>query len=53
MRPALQKMNGEGDIVSGWQNKLQSGIANVTPAAVLAEMHRRKAEPGSGKKQQG
>ena len=44
-------MNGEGDVVSGWQNKLQSAIANVTPAAMLAEQHRKKAEPGSGKKQ--
>jgi short-subunit dehydrogenase len=43
-------MRGDGDVVSGWQNKLQSAIANVTPAAVLAEQHRRMAEPGSGKK---
>jgi short-subunit dehydrogenase len=38
-------MKGEGDVVTGWQNKLQSAIANVTPAGVLAEMHRRMAEP--------
>jgi short-subunit dehydrogenase len=43
-------MSGEGDVVSGWQNKLQSAIANVTPAGVLAELHRKQAEPGSGKK---
>lgn len=43
-------MNGEGDVVSGWKNKLQSTVANVTPAAVLAEQHRKMAEPGSGKK---
>jgi short-subunit dehydrogenase len=42
-------MRGDGDVVSGWKNKLQSAIANVTPAAVLAEQHRRMAEPGSGK----
>jgi len=40
-------MRGDGDVVTGWMNKLQSAIANVTPAAVLAEMHRKKAEPGS------
>jgi short-subunit dehydrogenase len=40
-------MNGEGDVVSGWHNKLQSAIANVTPASVLAEQHRKKAAPGS------
>jgi short-subunit dehydrogenase len=39
-------MNGDGDVVSGWKNKLQSAIANVTPAGVLAEQHRKMAEPG-------
>src|SRR4029079_15148471 len=39
-------MNGEGDVVSGWKNKLQSAIANVTPAGYLAEQHRKMAEPG-------
>jgi len=43
-------MRGDGDVVSGWKNKLQSAIANVTPAAVLAEQHRRMAEPGSARK---
>jgi len=42
-------MNGDGDVVSGWHNKLQSAIANVTPAALLAEAHRRQAAPGSAK----
>jgi short-subunit dehydrogenase len=41
-------MRGDGDVVSGWQNKLQSAIANITPAGVLAEQHRKMAEPGSG-----
>jgi short-subunit dehydrogenase len=40
-------MRGDGDVVSGWKNKLQTAIANVTPAALLAEQHRRMAEPGS------
>jgi uncharacterized protein len=44
-------MNGDGDVVSGWQNKLRSAIANVTPAGMLAEQHRKMAEPGSGKAQ--
>lgn len=43
-------MKGEGDVVTGWQNKLQSAIANVLPAGMTAEMHRRMAEPGSGGK---
>jgi hypothetical protein len=43
-------MHGDGDVVSGWKNQLQSAIANVTPAGVLAEQHRKMAEPGSGQK---
>ncbi|MDF2620751.1 MAG: oxidoreductase [Xanthobacteraceae bacterium] len=42
-------MNGEGDVVSGWKNKLQTAAANVMPAGMLAEQHRKMAEPGSGK----
>jgi uncharacterized protein len=42
-------MRGDADVVSGWKNRVQSALANVTPAAVLAEQHRRAAEPGSGK----
>lgn len=42
-------MKGEGDVVAGWKNRLQSAVANVTPAGMLAEQHRRQAEPGSGK----
>ncbi|HEV7905702.1 MAG TPA: SDR family NAD(P)-dependent oxidoreductase [Pyrinomonadaceae bacterium] len=41
-------LNGEGDVVSGWKNKLQTTLANVTPSGVLAEQHRKLAEPGSG-----
>jgi short-subunit dehydrogenase len=43
-------MKGEGDVVTGWQNKLRSAIASITPSGILAEMHRGMAEPGSGKK---
>lgn len=39
-------MAGEGDVVSGWKNKLMSAMAAVTPAGVLAEQHRKMAEPG-------
>jgi short-subunit dehydrogenase len=41
-------MNGDGDVVTGWMNKLRSAIALVTPSSVLAEMHRGMTEPGSG-----
>jgi short-subunit dehydrogenase len=40
-------MNGEADVVSGWQNKLRAAISSITPATVMAEMHRGMAEPGS------
>jgi short-subunit dehydrogenase len=46
-------MNGEGDVVSGWQNKLQTTLANVTPNEMLAEQHRKMAEPGTGEKEEG
>ncbi|HWM28100.1 MAG TPA: SDR family NAD(P)-dependent oxidoreductase [Woeseiaceae bacterium] len=42
-------MNGEGDVISGLRNKLQVATATVTPAAMLAEQHRKIAEPGSAK----
>ncbi|MDB5620691.1 SDR family NAD(P)-dependent oxidoreductase [Tardiphaga sp.] len=43
-------IKGEGDVVSGLKNKVQSAVANVTPAGVLATQHRKMAEPGSAKK---
>ena len=43
-------MKGEGDVVSGFKNKIQSAAANVTPAGVLASQHRKTAEPGTAKK---
>ncbi|HET6974943.1 MAG TPA: SDR family NAD(P)-dependent oxidoreductase [Pyrinomonadaceae bacterium] len=43
-------MNGEGDVVAGWKNKVLSAAALVTPSDVLAEQHRKKAEPGSANK---
>ncbi|MDB5596397.1 MAG: oxidoreductase [Hyphomicrobiales bacterium] len=38
-------MRGDGDIVAGWKNKLQTSIAAVTPSGMLAEQHRNIAEP--------
>ncbi|WP_232232281.1 SDR family oxidoreductase [Cupriavidus sp. amp6] len=40
-------MRGEGEVITGWQNKLRAAIAMVTPADVLAEQHRRMAQPRS------
>ncbi len=43
-------MAGKDQVVSGWKNKLQVAAAHVTPAGVLAEQHRKMAEPGSAAK---
>lgn len=41
-------MKGKGDVVSGWQNKLQSAMALITPSDTLAKMHRKMSAPGTG-----
>ena len=41
-------IRGEGDVVAGLKNKIQAAMAAVTPQSVLAEQHRKMAEPGSG-----
>lgn len=43
-------MAGKAHVVSGWKNKLQAAAAHVTRASILAEQHRKMAEPGSGTK---
>jgi short-subunit dehydrogenase len=45
-------MLGEADVVAGMKNKLQVAIAAITPAEVLAEQHRKMAEPGSAARQE-
>ena len=40
-------MQGEGDVIAGFRNKLKVAMASVIPAGVLAEQHRKLAEPGS------
>jgi short-subunit dehydrogenase len=42
-------MRGDGDVVTGWMNKLRTAIASVTPASVLAAMHARQARPHSAR----
>jgi short-subunit dehydrogenase len=43
-------MKGEGDVVTGWQNKLRAAMAHVMPSGVAAEQHRHMAEPGGASK---
>jgi short-subunit dehydrogenase len=40
-------MRGEGDVITGWNNKLRAAISNLIPNEALAEQHRKLAEPGS------
>jgi uncharacterized protein len=41
-------MAGKDHIVSGWSNKAQVLAAGVVPQSVLADQHRKMAEPGTG-----
>jgi NAD(P)-dependent dehydrogenase (short-subunit alcohol dehydrogenase family) len=43
-------LRGDADVVAGWQNKLQAALSHVLPWAVLAELHRGMAAPGSAVK---
>lgn len=43
-------MRGDGDVVTGWQNKLRAAMARVMPAGAVAEQHRKMAEPGGAYK---
>jgi short-subunit dehydrogenase len=45
---AMQR--GEGDVVSGWKNKLQTALVSITPANMLAKQHAKMAEPSSGER---
>lgn len=42
---AMEK--GDADVVSGWSNKLMTAASDLLRPTVLAEQHRKKAEPGS------
>lgn len=42
---------GDGEVVTGWRSKATVAMAGITPASVLAEQHRRMAEPGSASRQ--
>jgi len=43
-------VRGEGDVVTGWSNKLRAAISHVVPSSVLAEQHRGQAAPGTGRR---
>ena len=43
-------MDGEADVVAGLKNKLQVLMAKVVPSQMLADQHRKMAEPGTADK---
>lgn len=45
-------MEGKAGVVTGWQNKLQAVAARLAPAAFVAKMHGKLAEPGSAHRSQ-
>jgi uncharacterized protein len=40
-------MNGEGQVITGWKNKMQAAMAHVMPAERLAKQHTKEAAPGT------
>jgi len=40
---------GDGQVITGWQNKMQVAMAHVTPAEQLAKKHAKEAAPGTAK----
>ena len=43
-------MHGEGEVITGWTNKLRAAIAHVMPAGAAAEQHRKMAAPGTAER---
>ena len=44
-------LKGEADVVAGLKNKMTVAMSKVMPSQVVAEQHRKMAEPGSADKQ--
>ena len=42
-------MKGDAGVVSGFSNKIQAAMAHLVPAGMLADQHRKMAEPGTAK----
>ena len=40
-------IDGEADVVAGWKNKAMVAMSKVLPSQVVAEQHRKMAEPGT------
>ena len=42
-------LKGEGQVITGWKNKMQAAMAHVLPAEQLARQHTNEAAPGTAK----
>jgi short-subunit dehydrogenase len=42
--------DGEADVVAGLKNKMQVVMSKILPSQVMAEQHRKMAEPGTAQK---
>jgi short-subunit dehydrogenase len=40
---------GDGQVITGWKNKMQAAMAHVMPAERLAKQHTKEAAPGTAK----
>jgi short-subunit dehydrogenase len=40
-------LNGEGQVITGWKNKMQAAMSHVMPAERLAKQHTKEAAPGT------
>jgi hypothetical protein len=40
---------GEAGVIAGMSNKIRAALANIVPDSMLAEQHRKMAEPGSAR----
>jgi short-subunit dehydrogenase len=43
-------LKGEGDVVTGWANKLRAAISRVLPPAATAAVYRKQSAPGTAKR---
>lgn len=42
-------LRGDGQIITGWKNKLQAAMSHVLPADMVAEQHTEQSAPGTAK----
>jgi short-subunit dehydrogenase len=42
-------MEGEGQVITGWKNKMQAAMSHVMPAERMARQHTKEAAPDTAK----